>query len=299
MKNVSRRTFLQHTLGAGAALVAAPWLSPSAFAAVPGAKMKLGLVTYLWGKDWALPELIANCEKTGVLGVELRTEHAHKVEPSLSAKERAEVKKRFEDSPVTVLGPGTNQCYDSPSKRALKRNIEGTKEFIKLSHDIGGTGVKVKPNSFHDKIPHEQTIEQIGKSLNEVGAFAGDYGQQIRVEVHGTCCELPTIKQIMDIADNPNVTVCWNSNDQDLLGEGLEHNFNLVKDRFGATAHVREFNIGEYPYQQLINLFAGIDYDGWLLLEARTEPKDRIAALREQKQLFETMVEKAQAALKG
>jgi sugar phosphate isomerase/epimerase len=225
--------------------------------------------------------------------VETRTQHAHGVEPSLTAAQRKEVKKRFADSPVELIGPGTNQQYDDPEPEKLKASIEGTKAFIKLSHDCGGSGVKVKPNSFHKNVPHEVTIEQIGKSLNVVGAYAADYGQEIRLEVHGSCCELPTIKSIMDYVDQKNVGVCWNCNNQDLQGEGLEYNFNLVKDRFGKTAHVRELNLGDYPYQQLIDLFVGMDYSGWLLLEARTKPADRIAALIEQQEVFKKMVAKA------
>ncbi len=48
------------------------------------------------------------------------------------------------------------------------------------------------------------------------------------------------MKAIMDVADNPNVGVCWNSNSQDLQGQGLEYNFNLVKDRFSDIVHIRE-----------------------------------------------------------
>jgi sugar phosphate isomerase/epimerase len=256
--------------------------------------MKFGLVTYLWGRDWDLPTVIANCEKTNVLGVELRTEHAHGVESNLSAQERREVKKRFDDSPVTLLGPGTNFAFHHVDASMLKKDIEGAKEYIKLSKDIGGTGVKVKPNDLPKGVPQEKTIEQIGKSLNELGRFGAEYGQKIRLEVHGACSPLPIIKKIMDIADHPNVGVCWNCNGQDLEGEGLEYNFNLVKDRFGDTAHVRELNIGDYPYQELINLFAAMDYDGWILLEARTEPNDRVKALAEQRQVFDQMVAKAQ-----
>ncbi len=114
--------------------------------------------------------------------------------------------------------------------------------------------------------------------------------------MHGQCSELPTIKAIMDATDHANVGVCWNSNDVDLEGEGLEHNFNLVKKYFGDTAHVRELNIGDYPYQQLMSLFVGMDYDGWILLEARTEPGDRVQALVEQREVFQEMVARAQAA---
>ncbi|MHC4145294.1 MAG: DUF6807 family protein [Planctomycetota bacterium] len=262
----------------------------------PGSKMKFGLVTYLWGQDWDLPTLIANCEKTEVLGVELRTQHAHGVESSLSAGQRRDVKKRFADSPVTLLGPGTNFAFHHTDPAKLRRDIDGAKEYIKLSYDCGGSGIKVKPNDLPKGVPLEKTTEQIGKSLNELGRFAAEYDQMIRLEVHGSCSKLPTMKAIMDVAEHPNVGVCWNCNSQDLEGEGLEYNFNLVKDRFGDTVHVRELNIGSYPYQELMNLFVKMDYKGWILLEARTKPKDRVKALAEQRHVFGDMVAKAQAS---
>ncbi len=84
--NHSRRSFLQKSLVAGVGL---SLIDPvSAHAMMKKSRMKLGLVTYQWGKDWDLPTLIANCEKAGFLGVELRTQHAHGVETSLSASER-------------------------------------------------------------------------------------------------------------------------------------------------------------------------------------------------------------------
>ncbi|MFZ2145679.1 MAG: DUF6807 family protein, partial [Sedimentisphaerales bacterium] len=249
--------------------------------------------------DWDLPTLIANCEKTGVLGVELRTEHAHKVESDLNAQERREVKKRFADSPVILVGLGTNFAFHHTDPAKLRSDIEGAKQYIKLSNDVGGSGVKVKPNDLPKGVSREKTVEQIGKSLNELGRFAADYGQAIRLEVHGSCSPLPVIKAIMDVADHPNVGVCWNCNSQDLEGQGLEYNFNLVKDRFGDTAHVRELNINDYPYQELMNLFVAINYAGWILLEARTNPDDRVKALAEQRRVWEDMLAKAQSSRTG
>lgn len=262
-----------------------------------GSKMRLGLVTYQWGRDWDLPTVIANCEKAGFFGVELRVEHAHKVMPDITAEQRKEVRKRFKDSPVIFVGMGTNEQFDFPEPEKLQKAIENTKAFVKLSYDCGGSGVKVKPNQFHPDVPKEKTLEQIGKSLNIVGKYAADFKQQIRLEVHGTCAPLPYIKQIMDVADHPNVTVCWNSNDEDLQGEGLEKNFAMVCKRFGDTAHVRELNIGKYPFQKLMDLFVGIDYKGWILLEARTAPRDRVAAMIEQKQVFDKMLADAQSRI--
>ncbi|HUT22957.1 MAG TPA: TIM barrel protein [Sumerlaeia bacterium] len=258
--------------------------------------MRFGLVTYLWGQDWDLPTLIANCEEAKVRGVELRTAHKHGVEPHIDARSRKDVKKRFTDSPVVLVGLGSNECFDSPDPAGLEKSIEATKAFVRLSHDVGGSGVKVKPNSFHKGVAREKTIEQIGKSLNVVGAYGADYGQEIRLEAHGACGHLPDIKQIMDVADHPNVGVCWNCNAEDLEGEGLAHNFGLVRDRFGATAHVRELDKGDYPYQDLMALFVETDYAGWILLEARHPiPTDRVSALIRQRETWETMLAAAQA----
>jgi len=293
----TRRDFLKQSMCLGAFAFAAGPLGKILTVAgqKPGSRMKFGLVTYQWGRDWDLPTLIANCERTKVLGVELRTQHKHGVESDLNAQQRQDVKKRFEDSPVELVGLGTNFAFHHVDPAKLQADIEGAKQYIKLSRDVGGSGVKVKPNDLPKNVPHEKTIEQIGVSLNTLGRFGADYGQKIRLEVHGGCSPLPIIKAIMDVADHPNVGVCWNCNSQDLQGEGLEYNFNLVKNQFADTVHIRELNIGGYPYQELMNLFVGMDYAGWILLEARTNPKDRVAALIEQRQVFGQMVAKAQA----
>ena len=70
--------------------------------------------------------------------------------------------------------------------------------------------MKVRPNALPKDVPEEKTIEQIGKSLNLLGAFAADFGQQIRLEIHGGCARIPIVKRIIDVADHPNVGLCWN-----------------------------------------------------------------------------------------
>src|SRR4051794_32220003 len=173
MGAIDRRQFLQTSAAVAAGLLPASLPPGSCFAKVEQnqpSKIRFGLVTYQWGKDWVLPTIIANCQKTRTEGVELRTTHKHGVEPSLNAEERRDVKARFADSPVVLVGIGSAQDCHSPDPKGLAASIEGTKAFIKLSHDVGGSGVKVRPNDLPDGVPHEKTIEQIGKALNTVGA---------------------------------------------------------------------------------------------------------------------------------
>jgi sugar phosphate isomerase/epimerase len=291
----TRRYFLQTVLGTTAAstIAAAPNLS------YKGENIQFGLVTYMWGADWDLPTLIKNCETAKVLGVELRIEHAHKVDVSLTPEQRKEVRGRFADSQVKLLGMGTNFEFHSPDEAVLKKNIAGAKEYIKLSHDIGGTGVKVKPNALPKDVQVEKTLVQIGKALAELGDYALGFGQQIRLEVHGKeTSDLGHNRTIMETAARDNVRVCWNSNPDDLAGEGIEANFAKVKDFLGQTVHIREVNEGDYPYDKLAKLLVEADYEGFVCLEARTKPEDRVKALAEQRDLFMQLVTQARRAVK-
>ncbi len=291
----SRRDFLK-TSALGGAFALGGGLSGSVSAGnKTAAGAQYGLVTYQWGKDWDLPTLLKNCQTANVLGVELRTTHAHGVERTLSQSERKDVSKRFSDSPVTLVGIGSNERFDNPDSAVLKKAMADTKDFIKLSHDVGGSGVKVKPDSFHKGVSKEKTIEQIGRSLNLIGKYGSDWGQQIRLEVHGKCAHLPTIRKILDVADHPNVAICWNCNKQDLEGEGLDANFALVKDRLGATTHIHDLIHSDYPHKQFFKLMAGVNYTGWLMLEEGKQPKkDTVVALAEQRKLFDQMWAQAQ-----
>src|SRR4029078_13194847 len=125
-----------------------------------------------------------NCEAAQFEGVELRTTHAHKLVVNLTKAQRAEVSNRFEDSKVQLMGLGSTFDNHTPDQAKLKKDIEATKEYIVLAHDVGSTGVKVRPNGLPKEVPVEKTLEQIGRSLHELGEFAAGYGQQIRLEVH-------------------------------------------------------------------------------------------------------------------
>ncbi len=283
----SRRSFLKTS---GLAALGLSSIAPVLSAA--SGKTKVGLVTYQWGKDWDLPTLIKNCETAGLLGVELRTTHAHAVENSLSKSQRAEVKKRFADSSVTCLGPGSNERFDDPDPAALKKAIETSKAFLDLSRDIGGSGVKVKPNSFHKGVDKDKTLEQIGKSFREVAKYGADIGQEVRMEVHGQCAEPAIMHQIVQIADHPNAKICWNCNPQDMEGDGIDHNIKLLLPAFGATCHIHELDgtYKAYPYEKLFKLLAATGYNGWCLFETSTKPEDRVKAMTKNRKLFDQMI---------
>lgn len=285
--NSTRRTFFKTAALAAAAVsfadAAEAKKQPTFITGKP--KMKLGTVTYNLAKDWDVPTIIKNCTETKFEGVELRTTHKHSVEVSLSKEQRAEVKKRFADSPVELMGLGSAFDYHTPDQQKLRADIAATKEYIVLAHDVGASGVKVRPNGFPKDIPKEKTLEQIGKSLRELGEFSAQHGQQIRLEVHGAETQFPPhIKTIMDVADHKYVGVCWNSNQADLDGEGFDHNFNLLKNKI-FTVHMRDLYLEEYPFRRLMNGLDQMGYAGYCLAEI-PESNDPLRVMRYYRSLW-------------
>lgn len=293
--NLPRRT-RRRFLHAAACASAASCLPQPRVKAAPVAEptpLRLGLVTYNWGKDWDIETIIRNCSATGFAGVELRSTHRHGVEIALPAAARRDVARRFADSDVELMGLGSACEYHSPEPDVVRRNIDETKQFTRLCHDVGAGGVKVRPNGLPAGVPVEKTLEQIGRALNEVAADAADFGVQIRLEVHGKgTSELPHIKTIMDIADHPNNVICWNCNPQDLEGAGFAANYDSVRDRMG-TVHIHDLRRDNYPWQELFQRLRVCDapgFTGWTLLEDGSVPDDIVAAMRENRKIWERLV---------
>jgi len=251
--------------------------------------MRLGLVTYNMAAKWDCDTLIGNCEELGYEGVELRTTHAHGVEPDLSEKERTAIRQKFEDSGVSLVGLGSVFEYHAVDPEELRANVEGTKEFIVLAKDVGAEGIKVRPNALPKGAARERTIEQIGRSLNEVAAFGGEHGVRIRLEVHGRGTGDPeVIRQVMEVADDPNAYVCWNSNMTDLDESGsIDESFRMLKDRI-EILHINQL-WNEYPWARLFGLLKESGFDGFCLAEIPGS-EDAAMVLRYYRKLFQTLV---------
>ncbi|MFQ6097739.1 MAG: sugar phosphate isomerase/epimerase family protein [Armatimonadota bacterium] len=272
-ERVDRRRFLKGATRVAAALAGLS-LARGGSAAKPTRRehkraMKLGTVTYNLARDWDVPTIIEMCAKTGFEGVELRTTHKHDVEPTMSADQRAEVRKRFQDSPVTLWGLGTTCEFHSDDPAVVRRNVETCRDFVQLAQDVGAVGVKVRPNGLmEDKgIPVEKTLEQIGKALRECGGFAADHGVEIWLEVHGRgTSHPPHIRTIMDHCGHPSVGVCWNSNTSDVKNGSVSEYFDLLKNDI-KSCHINELWREDYPWSELFALLRKSGYDRFTLAE--------------------------------
>lgn len=289
--HMTRRGFLG--LGAGSALAA--WggtlrtrAAERTGVATRGDKLpplKLGLMTYNLGRNWDLDTLIRNLKETKYEHAELRTTHKHGVEVTLSRQERQKVRRRFEEAGLAV-SLASAFAYHWPDRDQLRQHIEGTKEYVLLARDIGALGIRVFPNSIQvPGVPAEKTMEQIGRAVAEVAAFAADHGVEIRLANHGKGTNRITVlRRILDYADSPHVYVNWNCDRTDVEEPGFEANFNLVKDRI-RNIHLHDLTDEVYPYRRLFELLRHNGYFRYCDAEV-PESKEPLVFMRYYRALF-------------
>ncbi len=265
---LSRRGFL----AAAGGLAAAPRRTPAAAAAPDGPKFKLGTITYNIGASWDVPTLLQACKAAGFGYVELRTTHAHKVEPDLGADRRREVKRQFEEAGVRLWSFGTACEFQSPDPDVVKKNVDDCRAFCALAADLGAKGVKVRPNGLPKGADLGRTLDQIGKALRECGKAATDHGVEIWLEVHGAVTQdPPNIRTILDACAHPAVGACWNSNPTDVRDGSIREAFDLLKKDI-RSCHINELWSG-YPYRELFAGLTSIGFDRVTLMECAGVPE--------------------------
>lgn len=316
MKRRGRRSFLKEGFLGTAGLAGS--LTPSAARVTKESdhstapRFKLGMVTYELGKSWDVETIVQNCQTTGFEAVELRTTHRHGAEISLAKEQRAEMRKRFADSPVRLLSLGTICEYHATDRSIVDRNIEETKRWCELAHDLGCLGVKVRPNGFPKDVPEEKTLAQIGNALERCGDAARDNGVELWVEVHGPGTQEPSnMLRIMELAGTPWVGICWNSNDTDVVNGSVAESFEMLKpwlrnchinelwrapSPWGARAgRPSEETTGgfpryarPYPFGEFFRLLRTSGYDRYTLAEVPESPEP-IRFMRYYRALWETL----------
>ncbi len=255
--------------------------------------LHLGLVTYNLARDWDLATLLERCAETGFGAVELRTTHAHGVEPTLTEAERRSVRARFAASPVRLCGIGTVCEFHAREPEVVEANVAATAAAVDLAADLGCPGVKVRPNGDHVRagIPKADTLRQIGRALALCGAHAASRGVEIRLEMHGSVADAADIAAILDACGDPAVRVCWNCNAVDVKDGSVAADFARLRGRIGLV-HIQELWSPAYPWAEIFALLRAAGYAGDCLAEIPGSP-DPVRLMRYYRALFDHLAGQA------
>jgi sugar phosphate isomerase/epimerase len=256
-----------------------------------GEYMTFAFSTSEWGSGWDLLQLLENLETAGVKQVELGAGHAHGIAPVLGPDERTGLREQLEEAGVAVVGMRGDVAFDAVDKGALATSIDQVKQLVRLGHDVGGSGVRVR---LGDLKGDEALIEQTATVLRELGDFALGFGQEIRVEVQAGSGNMADLVAVLKAVNHDQVRAAFGVGNAALTAKGVEEEFKQVKDYLGSVVLVDVQQEGDVEaYDTLAKLLVEVDFEGRVLLTTKAEVGDAVSATGRQKVLWEQRLKKA------
>lgn len=259
--------------------------------------MKLGLLTYNVAPSWDLATLLGKAKALGFEGVSFRVDrgHAHGVELNLNPAQRQEVREGVAAAGLEICGLSGGCYYDSLDTEELRQQIEHTKDLLQLTADVGAPGLKVFGNNFHEEegVPRQQTIKQIVSALKECAQFGAELGVEVRFEMHGDLNPWQYSVKIMEIADESNLSLIYNSDPRDVVDGSIRETLEHIRP---WLRHVHLHDLSDtFPYRELFRFLVEVNYDGYTVAELPGSP-DPERVLRYFRALWQAYVD---LALKG
>ncbi len=251
--------------------------------------MKLSLLTYQLGQDFTLDELLALCTKYGYRGLECRAqlEHKHGVELTASPAERAEIRRRFANSPVELVGISTSCRFEFPEAEKRREQVDLAKRFIDLAADVGAPQIRVFGNAFPPGSDKQEVVRNVGECLRRIAEHAEGSGVDCNLEMHGDFYYWEHTVRAVQLADHPRVGIVYNCDPRETKWGAIA---TFIHPAASHLRHVHLHNLEDtpYPYPEMFRVLKNLGYGRFLSLEssASSDPERVIAIYA---RLFESM----------
>ena len=251
--------------------------------------MKLSLLTYQLGIGMSLDELLTVCARYGYKGIECRAQlnHGHGVELEATPAQRAEIKAKFEDSPVNLCGISTSCRFESAEASERQEHVDIAKQFIDLAAEVGAPRVRVFGNAFPPGSDKDQVIENVGACLAQIAEHAAGTGVDCNLEMHGDFYYWQYTLRAVELANHDRIGIVYNCDPRETKWGPISTFLNPVAP-YLRHIHLHNLEDPKYPYPELFRILRNMGYAEYMSLEAGgSEDPERVIALYAR--LFEWM----------
>jgi sugar phosphate isomerase/epimerase len=259
----TRREFVATT-----AALLLPW---QAAKKLPLGFSTLGCPTWPWPKilDFAAEHQFAAVELRGIL-----TNMDLTKVPELAAARIAQTKRQLEAHGLVVscLGASANMHDMDPVKHAAQ--LDEARRFIDLAEALGAPYVRVFGNEYVKDVPREQMLAHIAGALRELGDYARPKGVTVVIESHGDFTDSPSLLELLQRADSPNVALLWDAHHTFVSGKEQPEDTVRALGRYIRHTHLKDSapagndrryvltGTGDVPVKRQIASLAKIGYRG-------------------------------------
>lgn len=245
-----------------------PWQSSKK---LPLGFSTLGCPTWPWPKilDFAAEQEFAAIELRGIL-----TNMDLTKVPELAPEHIAEAKRQLQVHGLTVscLGASANMHDMDPTKHAAQ--LAEARAFIDLARALGAPYVRVFGNEYVKDVPRDQMLAHIAGALRSLGDYARPKGVTVVIESHGDFIDSPSLLELLQRADSPNVALLWDAHHTFVSGREQPEDTVAKLGRYIRHTHLKDSlpagndrryvltGMGEVPVKRQIAALMKIGYRG-------------------------------------
>jgi sugar phosphate isomerase/epimerase len=195
--------------------------------------------------DWTLSETVAGMKRHGFEGYEPRVEWGHRagVELTLSASDRAEVRKQFEDEGLKIccIATGCRFAMKEPEERA--KNTETLKRYVDFAGDLGAPCIRV----FGGAIPGGElygVVKYAAEAIRPALDQARARGVTVLMETHDDWRRASQVRAVIQELQHPAFAALWDIMHTQRVFETPEESFAIL------GPHIRHLHLHEGRYSE-------------------------------------------------
>ena len=135
--------------------------------------------------SWSINTIITKALEFGYEGIEWRGGPQGHVQPTISAREKADLRKMSGDAGLTALAITTYTSFVSHLVEERQSNVDELRRYADLAAEVDASYVR----AFLGELPADTTIDfsiykNISDCLNTASEYAASVGVKIAVEPH-------------------------------------------------------------------------------------------------------------------
>ena len=231
----------------------------------------LGCPTWPWAKilDFAAQHRFASIELRGIE----QNMYLTKV-PEFAPVRIADAKRQLaaRGLAVSCLGASAHMHETDPVKHAAQ--LDEARRFIDLAQALGAPYVRVFGDTYVQDVPRDQMLARIAGALRGLGDYARPKGVTVVIESHGAFTDSPSLLELLQRADSPNVALLWDAHHTFVSGKEQPEDTVATLGRYIRHTHLKDSapagndrryvltGTGEVPVKRQIAALAKIGYRG-------------------------------------
>ncbi|HOI53919.1 MAG TPA: sugar phosphate isomerase/epimerase family protein [Phycisphaerae bacterium] len=248
--------------------------------------MKYSFMTFSC-PEATLDEALAMAQRYGYDGIEPRigSGHKHGIELTADASSRGAARSRAEAAGIALCCLATSCKYADPSTAADQ--VAETLRAIDLAADVGSPRIRVFGGPIPEGRSRADSVALLVESLKRVADRAAARGVTVCLETHDDWCDPAHVAEVVGAVGSAAVAVNW-----DVMhpvragGSTMDEAFATLRPWIrhlhvhdgsrGLTAlKMVPIGTGDFDHRRVVDLLAGIGYDGYLSGEwIRWEPAE-------------------------